>query len=1008
MRALTVLTLLVAPAALAEWRDAGALPFSTVTGLSVRASTDGGVISADVVIAGAGGLQRLVLQSDGADRLLAQGPVASYAGGVPLGARCALGISSTNVLVVAGDAGCVAGTQSLGGGAVPVALKAAPGGGFVLLSKGVSSLTAFVSVDGGATFSDWASDPLDLRKAPVKPLLEVLDAPFVYGLSRDDGTTLADETLLRFLDAGSVPLPLAAQAVDLSLARLPDAGLLGAWSLGSTLVVGGNLLGAPQGAAAAVIAGQGGAAVTHLALSVEGGGASGLGYGLTGGAAQVFGPVPDPRAVGQRWQLRGGLPVGGSGYKLQQAACSRALACVSVVDTPPTLFVLFNRSPPSLALPATVGVAQGGTVSLDALADDADGDPLFVDWQVLDAGTASLQLRPDGGEQRGVLVAASVQASCAPASALVRATVSDGLAAHERVRDVRVDVAGRIELELDAGAPALLQAGGPPRSVQVVPSVCAPPAVAWSVVGGGGPLLQGDGGLLRRSDGGLDGLQVLSASPLEVVVGPPEHLCQPGALGFAVVADGGPSAPAAQAGLAVQPWGAPEAPGLPGLVQAVAPVDRQVAASGPRHVCAGAAGLPPTALELVSVSGDPTVALSTSGEALVIHAEACSGGVADAVVRRVLLDGGAATSSPPVSLRVEIDAGLGELDGGRFTLGADAGAGRVDGVLSVSDVSCLAARGWQAALVLSSDAGAVDAGRVALTGRDGGEPWSVLLPGCVAGHYELQGEVLDRAGRAVGLSDRVAFDSPALALALGPVSPARIEVTCGLRAQAGLAVLPAAGACPPESIAWSQIAGPALVEGGAAGAFFPLEVASAELDGVAGEDVSFRLTAASGGQTLTETRAVHLSPVPFVTVSATTRPLRPESGEPVAVELVLTNTTACQATALELTEDATGLEVLDGSARVDGARAEAELHGAVLTVRGITLPPGKSARVTYLARLPLLGSARTSHQVSYRGEPVLLGAPATPAATGCGCDSALGLPGLALLALLVRSRRRIS
>ncbi|MBX7101380.1 MAG: hypothetical protein K1X89_26940 [Myxococcaceae bacterium] len=1008
MRALTLLALLVANVALAEWRDAGAVPFSAVTGLSVRASTDGGVITADVVIAGAGGLQRLLLQSDGTDRLLAQGPAANYAGGVALGARCAVGVSSTNVLVIAGDAGCVAGTQSLGGGAVPVALKAAPGGGFVLLSKGVSSLTAFVSVDGGATFSDWASDPLDLRKAPVKPLLEVNDAPFLYGLSRDDGTTLADETLLRLLDAGTVLLPGAASAVDLSLARLPDGGLLGLWSLGNSLSVAGNLLGAPSSATPAQISGQGGAAVTHLALSLEGGGPSGLGYGMTGGAAQAFGPIPDPRAVAQRWLPRGGLPVGASGFKLQQTACARGLACVSVVDTPPTLFVLFNRSAPTLSLPASVAVAQGGTAALDALVDDADGDPLFVDWQVLDAGTTSLVLSPDGGEQRGVLVSAAAQTSCAPSSALVRATVSDGLGTHEQVRDVRVDVAGRTQLELDAGAPLLVQAGGAPRTVQVAASVCAPSAVGWTLVAPGGPLLQGDGGLLRRADGGLDGVQLVTVLPLEAVVGPPEHLCQATPLAFSMAADAGPGVPGAQVSLGVLPWGAPEAPVLPAVLREVAPVDRPVFSAGPRHVCEGTAGVPATALELVSRAGDPVVVLSVVGEALVVRTAACSGGVADAVVRRVLLDGGAVAASATVSVRVEVDAGLGDRDGGTFTLGADAGAGRVDGTLEVSGVSCLGARGWTAALVLESDAGAVDAGQVALTGRDGGEPWSVLLPGCVAGHYEVQGEVLDRSGAPVGLSDRFAFDSPALALALGAVSPARLEVSCGLRTQAGLAVAPVGGACPPEAITWSQRTGPALVVPQGSGPSFPLEVASAELEGVAGEDVTFRLTATSGGQSLSEDRTVHLSPAPFVTVSATTRPLRPESGAPVAVELVLTNTTACQATSLTLTEDATGLEVIDGSARIDGARADAELTGAVLTVRGITLPAGQSARVTYQARLPLLGSARTSHQVSYRGEPVLLGGPAAPAATGCGCDAALGLPGFALLALLVRSRRRIS
>ena len=107
---------------------------------------------------------------------------------------------------------------------------------------------------------------------------------------------------------------------------------------------------------------------------------------------------------------------------------------------------------------------------------------------------------------------------------------------------------------------------------------------------------------------------------------------------------------------------------------------------------------------------------------------------------------------------------------------------------------------------------------------------------------------------------------------------------------------------------------------------------------------------------------------------------------------------------------------MEGSARIDGQPAEAELLDGVLRVHGVVLGPSQRVSVTYLARPRLLGKP-SPHGQALRGDvPLSLpeqGLPAVAAPGGCGCHTA-GPDTLAGLALVwavsrrMRARRRLS
>jgi hypothetical protein len=154
--------------------------------------------------------------------------------------------------------------------------------------------------------------------------------------------------------------------------------------------------------------------------------------------------------------------------------------------------------------------------------------------------------------------------------------------------------------------------------------------------------------------------------------------------------------------------------------------------------------------------------------------------------------------------------------------------------------------------------------------------------------------------------------------------------------------------------------------------------------------------------------AVTLVPAPFVALSHDYAPLPAQEGEALPVRATLENTSGCDVTGLWLREELLRLRYVAGSARLDGARVEADLTDPqALQVGPIAISAGKKAVVTWLARAPLRSTPQVTGTVTMRGVPVTLQPPEKLPVAGCGCGKSPMLGGLALLVLvrLIRGRR---
>lgn len=986
MRLVSVAVVLAASTALASWVDAGQLGGVNVLSFSMPTATqvDGGVIEADVVFAANNVLQRVRVRSDGTQQLIAQGAATTYQVGVGVGAGCVAGVNATGTLVVAGAAPCAVGTQSLGAGVTPLAMAGASGGPFSLLVKTLGGLRLFVSPDGGTASANWALEDLPGRKEPLRRAMSVSASPLVVGYLRDDNTDGGnDELVLRDALGASSVIASAANSAEVQLVRARDGGIgvLRASSDSSGLrfapIAGGAELTPSIGGAFAPVRG--------FSLRPEG--------GLLSGGQGLFAPVPLVDALGTQWSARAEAPASGTGV-FRRVACANGLACAVWLDNPSQILVLFNQAPPVISPPTVTPLSANAQAALALSVSDDDQDPTVVRWTVLDAGPLGVSVRGDGGVEHTVALQAGASLVCSSEGALISATATDGLREVTRLIAVPSVPAGPADVIVDAGVPEL-PAGAPPRAAVVQPGACVPPSVTWSLL-----FSSADFAL---PDGGAELPRITPISAREALVLAPEHLCRPTPAALQVVATPSAGADAGRATLNVLPWGPTNTPALPFLIEGVSPFQRTLSTTGTPHVCSGTAGLPITALRVVA-SGSPNVSVVSTGEALEITAPECVGGELEALVSRAFADG--TGESNEVTMFVRIDAGFGPTDGGSLALDGAPNGASIGGELQVRGVGCLPERGWRVALSLERDGGVVlDGGTVPVAAMP--TPWSLQVPGCAAGRYVARGEVVSSMGVAQGIGDAVAFDSPGLPLAIGALSVDEVPVRCGERLSVPVTVLPVSDACPPEQLDWRSSGGPPLERERGQGGTWQLEPSTLEFDALAARDVTFTIDAISGDQRAQAERTVHLKPEPFVAIARRQTPLGTEAGDALSMVITAANTTECAVSGVTFLERLDGAQLVGGSVRVNGAPADVTWDARGFSIEGLAFEPNGTLEVSYRARLPILGRPGTATQMTVRGDPVLLPVGAAPVPSGCGCDGAPGLLGLAALGLLVRRRRRL-
>ncbi len=720
-----------------------------------------------------------------------------------------------------------------------------------------------------------------------------------------------------------------------------------------------------------------------IAFTAQGGSANGRGFGLLASGNQLFGPVPNPAAVGKQWVLRGG----DAGFvgNVMRVACFDPASCAVTTNNANTsnVFAYFNDSAPVSDLRAAT-VPAGGSATYVLDAGDPDGDPIWVTWT---GGPVTW----DGGDPRVVTVTASPQAGCTLSTSLpLTATLSDGLAAHDRQIVVPVSVtAGAAPAVPLIAAPTSLTftAGAPAQTVSAdyaPDSGCTTPALTWSI----------------SPDGGI----TLAPNQNTVSVIPPAVFCRPAPQTFTLTAtDSADASVVTQVALA--PWGAPNAPVFsPSVVtQAAGTTGTYAPDAGPVHACAATAGFPGADLVWIVDAG---VTVNATPTGLVVEStNACVSGSVFATAKRRVNGFPQQVSLGSGQLRVDLIPNWLPVTAFDAGFAYDEAQSALAGNFS-SNANCEAERDLRARVTITAaDGGPINAASgLAVPG-----PWTVTVPGgCSGGGFVATASLVNDAGMAYGPSSTFVFQSARIDARVPALTATTIPVTCNEGARGALALNLLPTDCAAQDFRWTQERGPGLLIAPDAGAVVSFATATQDLQAQAGATLGFFITATIGpGNTATAARQVTLVPAPFVeVVHHTDLPVAQEE-EVVGVDVVLVNPTACAVSGLVLRESLGGLDFLPGSVRVAGRRVpRAEAVNGTIEVPELDLPALGRVRISYLAKVPLLSKARPSAQVFMVGTDVTAVPPAK-AASGCGCDASSS-SGFALmvLAVLVRLRRR--
>lgn len=982
-RALWLAVILTGAAARADWQSEP-LPVGTPNDLNFM---DAGV----VVI---GHSQGLVAAYAAPGQAMALGTQISDAGamvGGRLGAgNCLYGLRAAQYDLVSSAPGCGVPESSLS--TTGLLFRTAPSGaGWLAYSDG-TSLSVNYHVDAGAAglwvtnttigttttalhFASTTAAGVDWAALHVGGVVFNVLRPGAGRVGRPATGVVAD---LDAFEHGSAPAVLIAIA-DGGLALNPDFS--------------------DAGTASARVAQPPSDLIVAVAFTELGGDAFGRGVGFALSDAGVWSPIPNPAAPAQVWVRRADAPIPDP-LLVRCLDSANCVALSALPGSPQAVSWYFNRFPPEWADGGTWRLAAdaGTTVRVTAPIIDRDGDPLWVTWA---AGANGLTVTPVGGaarsnEQADLAVPSAV--ACGLNALPFDFRASDGWSPHTTPLTGFVDVV-RNE---PPGPPVLssnsvtLFAGLGPQFVGYGAPTTGCPAT------GGGAVPSGTGFTATPVDGGY-------------LFTPDPTFCSTdggGALTVTATNDAGSSV--ATVAVSVVPWGAPTigafTPGPAVELDAGSALSLGLSAS---HACQGAGDFPGFDYLYSVDGGGPTVTVTRSpdGGFTVTSTDACAAAQLSIAARAVVRGEDAGrVSAGTASVAISVVPNFPPLTPDQFDAGIEYDPARnlAHGETSLT-AACAAQRGLDARIAVYGSAGAVISGpkRVAIP-----DLWELEVPGgCSGGDFFVKAELMSGA-TPTGIEQLESITTTFRPAGAASVSPSEALVRCGDAVGLTVTAEPIPNACGSQEYLWRQVSGPPVTLQNASGR--QIDVASvAEFDALGGATIELEVSTDAGlgniGRPVRQ--AIVLQPAPFVGLAHSFEPLPALEGEAVPVRATLSNTSGCDVTGLVLREQLGRLRYVEGSARVNGARALATVTDGAVEIGPVDLSAGRSAHVTWLARAPLESALRVQGAVLMRGAPVTLPPPEPLPAAACGCGSAPWVGSAALLALLrllagQRKRRR--
>ncbi len=690
---------------------------------------------------------------------------------------------------------------------------------------------------------------------------------------------------------------------------------------------------------------------------VSASGLRGLASTASGG---VLSPIPNPSAPGETWVARVAAPA-----LTGRVHCVDGRWCAGFAGN--VAWALENAAAPTVAV--TPPPARfGEPVRLVADAGDADGDPVFVTW-----ATTAGALAPVAGVADGTQV--DLVPAC-EATVPLDVTVSDGVSSV--VVPVSVAVERRGEA-LGVGPPSVLAGGDAGRFALSVDGGCLAPIVTWSSP-------TGQGGAGASFDWVPPATACDAAGTTATVTA---TVTWPGGLGSSSVA----------VDTLVLPWGAPEAPVFPSPAQQRSGTSRDWSPLGATHACETELNFPGT--ELLWALDGGALATPVDGGLRVTAPSSCMASTVRFEARRQVIGEQAGRVSPPGELVIELTPDFDALDATAvFSVTALGDGGVLSGELTVA-ASCLAERSLDAEVVISQAGVALASGRFPVPG-----PWALQVPGsCSGGQFDVTAALAEN-GADTGARATAMVTTGLVPVALGLQRPERLEVQCGLGAAGEVSLEPVAGTCSAAAFSWRVVSGPAVEQATGQGATASVQTLARDWS-AAGQVVTLEWSADAGaGNALTEQRQLVLGVAPFLSASSRIDPVIVEEQSVFRARATIKNPTACPAEGLQLELQLSGAVPVEGTTRLGGAPVEAAWRDGAVSVEGLSVPAGGEVELELLARPRLLGRPALAATARLNGQLVTLADAPWVIGPGCGCSGGPGGLGLALLACVLRWRRR--
>ncbi|MBX7115311.1 MAG: hypothetical protein K1X64_13360 [Myxococcaceae bacterium] len=377
------------------------------------------------------------------------------------------------------------GTQSIGstGSAIRVRATSSTRAYIPLFTTGGAPANISMSPTGGAV-NDWAllsSPTLGIPSGAAMSALRV---------GTTDWAALAAGASAMVVQNGGTPVLLD------TFGRPTDIGLYARGTTPSGLfVVGSNILSIPDLTAplvGQVITPVPAAAGTNNTITFDwnDGSAAGRGFGMLTGTSDMWGATPSPSTPGTNWEVR--LGPGWPINELKRVACFGARFCVAIrnLSGAPNVAWYFNESAPTLLSLSSVTVPEGSSVTMPALIDDNDGDPVFVTWSIGALNGAALTAAPVAGipSNSDLQVTTTDAGTFCSATTVVTVTptLADGLSLHDTVGTAATVTVQRTRVPGTPGLPAgpltLNSDAGTLAVTATTPAVgCPPTAYQWSL-----------------------------------------------------------------------------------------------------------------------------------------------------------------------------------------------------------------------------------------------------------------------------------------------------------------------------------------------------------------------------------------------------------------------------------------------------------------------------------------------------------------------------------------------